>query len=358
MTPQQRFLAAMHRQPVDRVPMFDFLFQRPLFTKMIGRTPVSYNARDAMDLTVALGLDGVWIPFGAFAGWTPETLDDNVYKDEWGTTFETNASSWPIDAPIAYPLPNRAALAGYTPPDATAPGRLVEIETAVAMNRALGDAAVAILGGVGGPFSNGWMLVGYEDLSLALYDDPGFLKEVAQIAVDFAIPAATAMAKAGVDGMSVSEDLGSSCAGLLAPRHFREIFKPALGAIISHVKSLGLPVLLHSCGHIYDYIDDLIELGIDALHPLQRTAGMDIARVKAAYGDRICLVGNIDSSRTLPYGTPAEVEAEVRETITAAAPGGGYILASDHSLHDGISVANIKAMFDAGRKYGAYPATV
>lgn len=358
MSPKQRFLAALHRQPVDRVPMFDFLFQRPLFTELIGRTPASYNARDAMTLTQALGLDGVWIPFGAFAGWTPETLGENVYKDEWGTTFETNAASWPIDAPIAYPLPNREALAGYAPPDAMAAGRMTEIETAVAINRELGDRAVAILGGVGGPLTTAWMLVGYEDICLALYDDPDFLKEVVQMAVDFAIPAATRMAEAGVDGMTVSEDLGSSCAGLIAPGHFRDIFKPALGQIISHVKGLGLPVLLHSCGHIYDYIDDLIELGIDALHPMQRTAGMDLARVKAQYGDRICLVGNIDSSRTLPYGTPADVVAEVRDAIAVAAPGNGYILASDHSLHDGIPVENIQAMFGAGLKYGAYPLAI
>ncbi len=356
MTPKQRFRAAMLRQPVDRVPMFDFLFQRPLFTELIGRTPASYNARDAMALTRALGLDGVWIPFGAFAGWTPETLGENVYKDEWGTTFAVNEASWPIDAPIAYPLPDRAALAGYTPPDPLAPGRMDEIETAIAMNRALGDDEVFILGGVGGPLSAAWMLIGYEAICLALYDDPDFLTAVVQYAVDFALPAVTRMAEAGVDGMAVSEDLGSSCAGLIAPGHFRDIIKPALGAIISHIKRCGLPVLLHSCGHIYDYLDDLIELGIDALHPLQRTAGMELARVKAQYGDRICLVGNIDSSRTLPYGAPADVEAEVREAVAIAAPGGGYILASDHSLHDGIPVENIRAMCDAGRRYGRSPA--
>ena len=182
MTPRERFLAALRRQPVDRVPIYDFLFQRPLFTELIGRTPASFNARDAMDLTVKLGLDGVWIPFGAFAGWTPESLGEHVYKDEWGTTFETNASSWPIDAPIAYPLPNRAALAGYTPPDAGAEGRLTEIETAVAMNRALGENAVAVFGGVGGPLTTTWMLVGYEDICLSLYDDPAFIEEVAQLA--------------------------------------------------------------------------------------------------------------------------------------------------------------------------------
>lgn len=356
MRPKDRFLAAIHRQPVDRVPLFDFLFQRPLFTELIGRTPDAFNARDAMDLTVALGLDGVWIPYGCFSGWSPEQLAGNVYKDEWGTTFEQNAASWPIDAPIAYPLASRADLATYTPPDPWAEGRLTDIETAIAMNRALGENAVAVLGGVGGPFTTLWMLLGYETICLSLYDDPDFVAEVVQLAVDFSLAAATRMAQAGVDGFFVSEDLGSSTSGLLSPPHFRALIKPALGKIISHIKSLGLPALLHSCGCIYEYLDDVVELGIDAIHPLQRTAGMDLARVKAQYGDRVCIIGNINSSATLPYGAPAQVEEEVREAIAIAAPGNGYILASDHSLHDGIPVRNILAMFDAGRKYGVYPA--
>ncbi|MHB9130518.1 MAG: uroporphyrinogen decarboxylase family protein [Armatimonadota bacterium] len=355
MRPKDRFLAAIHRRPVDRVPMFDFLFQRPLFTEIIGRTPIAYNAKDAIDLTVALGLDGVWIPFGCFSGWSPEKLADNIYKDEWGTTFEQNDASWPIDAPIAYPLNSRDDLASYTPPDPWAEGRLVEIDTAVAMNRALGEKAVVVFGGVGGPLTTAWMLMGYENICLSLYDDPEFVEQVVQLAVDFAIAGATRMAEAGVDGFFVSEDLGSSTGGLISPAQFKAVFKPALGKIISHIKGLGLPVALHSCGCIYDFLDDAVELGIDAIHPLQRTANMDIARVKAQYGDRVCIIGNINSSATLPYGTPDEVETEVRETIDVAAPGWGYILASDHSLHDGIPVRNIQAMFDAGRKYGVYP---
>lgn len=79
---------------------------------------------------------------------------------------------------------------------------------------------------------------------------------------------------------------------------------------------------------------------------------MDLAEVKRVYGKRFCLIGNIDSSRTLPFGTPADVEAEAREAMDVAAPGGGYILASDHSLHDGIPVENIRALARVGTTYG------
>ena len=153
MRPKDRFLAALKRQPVDRVPLFDFLFQRPLFQELIGRSPDAYNARDAMDLTLALGLDGVWIPYGCFSGWSPEKITDKVYWDEWGTTFQKDDAAWPIDAPIDFPLKTRNDLRRYVPPDPMAEGRLDEILTAVAVNRALGDKAVAILGGVTGPLT-------------------------------------------------------------------------------------------------------------------------------------------------------------------------------------------------------------
>jgi uroporphyrinogen decarboxylase len=95
-----------------------------------------------------------------------------------------------------------------------------------------------------------------------------------------------------------------------------------------------------------------VQTKINSVHPLQRTAGMDLRAVKAEYGKRLCLIGNIDSTRTLPYGTPGEVAAEVRQAIDVAAPGGGFILASDHSLHDGIPLENILEMFRIGREYG------
>ena len=134
---------------------------------------------------------------------------------------------------------------------------------------------------------------------------------------------------------------------------FRDIVLPFIAELAEAIDNLGVPALLHSCGHISDYLGDLAQTRIAAIHPLQRTAGMDLRTVKAAYGDRFCLIGNVDSSRTLPYGTPEEVAAETREAIDIAAPGGGYILASDHSLHDGIPIENILTMFSTGAEYGA-----
>ena len=349
MTRRERFLTALKVRQPDRVPLFDFLFQKPMYEALIGHKPDGYNGRDAVACAQALDHDGVWLPFGGFSGFQPRYLDQHVYVDEWGTTYETSDSSWPIDAPIDYPIKSRDDLAKYRPPDPTLTGRDSQIFEARQVNT--GD--LALLGGVAGPLTTTWLLMGYENIALALYDDPGMLTECFKISNAYNQEAARRSVAAGCHGMWLSEDLGDSNAGFMNNDHFRQYLLPFIAELAEYITNLGVPVLLHSCGCISQYLDDLAQTKIASIHPLQRTAKMDLRTVKEKYGRRFCLIGNIDSSRTLPYGTPAEVAAEVREAIDIAAPGGGYVLASDHSLHDGIPVANIREMFRVGAEHGA-----
>lgn len=348
MVRKERFMAALRHEVPDRVPMFDFLFQQPMFEALIGHRPEGYNGADAVKCALALDHDGVWLPFGGFSGYQPQYLAENVYRDEWGTVYQKSASSWPIDAPIDYPLKTRADLKGYRPPDPTLPGRAEEIKIA----RDMASDDIALLGGVQGPLTTLWLLMGYEAISYALYDDPDLITELCAVSNAFFKEAARLSVGAGCIGVWVSEDLGDSTRGFFRLEHYRKYLLPPFVELVDHIDGLGVPVLLHSCGHITAYLDDLAQTKIAALHPLQRTAGMDLRDIKARYGSRFCIIGNIDSSRTLPYGTPDDVAAEVREAINIAAPGGGYILASDHSLHDGIPVENITTLFQVGAEYG------
>jgi uroporphyrinogen decarboxylase len=348
MKRNERFMAALQRQIPDRVPLFDFLFQRPLYEKLIGTKPGDYNGPDAVRCALALDHDGVWIPFGGFTGLQPNFVAENVYVDEWGTTFQKTAASWPIDPPIAYPIKERAQLRTYRPPDPTLPGRDADIRKAVAMEN--GD--LAILGGVGGPLVTAWMLLGYERICYALYDEPELVTDVFKISNEYFKEAARLSVEAGCVGIWVSDDYGDSCRGLISPAHFKKYILPYLNELVEYIDGLHVPVLLHSCGQVSAFLDDIAQTKVASIHPLQRTAGMDLAAVKEKYGDRFCIIGNIDSSRTLPYGTLAEVAAEVKEAIDIAAPRGGYVLASDHSLHDGIPIENIMEMFRVGAEYG------
>ncbi len=348
MTRKERFLTAVRGEQPDRVPMFDFLFQQPMYKTLIGHEPGVYNTKDAVACALALGHDAVWLPFGGFNGFLPEFLDENTYIDEWGTTYRRNETSWPIDAPIDHPIKTRQDLAAYKVPDATLPGRTSALEQ---FARTEHD-NLALTGGVGGPFTTCWMLMGYERICYALYDDPQMLTEVFRFVNEFNKEAARRSVEAGADAIWISDDLGDSHCGFLKLDHFREYYLPHLVELAEYIDSLGVPALLHCCGQFGDYLPDLAQTKIASIHPLQRTAGMDLRWVKEHYGRRFCIIGNVDSSRTLPFGTPEDVAAEAREAIDIAAPGGGYVLASDHSLHDGIPVENIQALSRVGREYG------
>ncbi len=103
------------------------------------------------------------------------------------------------------------------------------------------------------------------------------------------------------------------------------------------------------------FIPDLIEIGIDILHPIQvAAAGMVPAEIKAEFGDQLCFLGGVDAQHTL-QSTPEKVRAEVRQRIQEMGRGGGYILAPSHNMGDDVPLENILAFFDAASEYGVYP---
>ena len=106
---------------------------------------------------------------------------------------------------------------------------------------------------------------------------------------------------------------------------------------------------------INQILDDLVGIGINGLHPIERKSDMDIVAIRKRYGDRLCLIGNVDSTIALCSGTPEDVRGQVLELLEQVAPAGGFILASDSDLRDDMPIENIQAMFDTGRAYGKYP---
>ena len=102
----------------------------------------------------------------------------------------------------------------------------------------------------------------------------------------------------------------------------------------------------------------MVETGIDALNPIDPVAGMDLGDMKARYGDKICLMGNVDCGNLLSYGTKEEVRSAVKECIRKAGKGGGYICMSSNSIHGAVNPENYTEMVRAIREYGKYPLTL
>jgi uroporphyrinogen decarboxylase len=109
----------------------------------------------------------------------------------------------------------------------------------------------------------------------------------------------------------------------------------------------------HSCGSIKPLIPDMIEMGLDVLNPIQPgAADMDPRDLKARFGSRLSFHGSIDIQKTLPFGSPEDIRAEVRDRMAALAPGGGFIICTAHNIQTDAPLANILALFDAYRDYG------
>ncbi len=140
----------------------------------------------------------------------------------------------------------------------------------------------------------------------------------------------------------------------ISPQMWRKYLKPRLAQFCSMAHSYGALVRVHSCGSIYRIIDDLIEIGVDILNPIQPQAvNMNPYRIKEEFGNRICLHGAVDIQQLLPNGTAEQVKSEVRNLITKLGLNGGYILAGSHTLQADIPTANVVAIIDAVKEvYG------
>jgi uroporphyrinogen decarboxylase len=352
-TPRQRFLTALCSAQPDRVPIFDFLFSQSLFDHFLGQRGSEYTTENLVRVTWALGLDAVAVGLGS-RGWseTDSSLPPDRYRDEWGVIYrKVPQASWPGGAPIAHPVSNREDWHNYQVPDPESPAFLDEVHTAKRMIR---DESLAIIGIVIGPFTAAWQITGLESFFLKLHDDPQLVVQILETVTDFYIRIGERMAEVGVDCICIADDLGHNSGPFLSPLRFRQFILPHIQRMVVRFQQLGLPVLLHCDGDIRLLLDDLVSAGIQGYHPIERSANMDLAECKRRYAGRLCLVGNVDNKGLLVSGTPDQIEAQVRECLRMAAPGGGYVLASDHSLHDDIPLENVLAMFEAARRYGDY----
>ena len=129
---------------------------------------------------------------------------------------------------------------------------------------------------------------------------------------------------------------------LFSPQALRELLLPGLRRIIEPLKVAGLAVIYHSDGDVTAFGDELTGAGIDGLHPCEPVAGVDLAALRRRYGRNLVLVGGIDASQVLPFGTPAEIRAEVVRCLGAAA-GGGYILGSSAEIGPAMPLENVDA---------------
>jgi uroporphyrinogen-III decarboxylase len=196
-----------------------------------------------------------------------------------------------------------------------------------------------------------WALRGYERLLMDLVVNPELADRILEIPFRYHLAAAERLTAMGIDMLWTGDDVGMQTGMLIAPRLWRRFLKPRMAELISRVKAInpGLKVAYHTDGHVRAIIPELIEIGVDVLNPVQ-PACMDPAELAREYGDRLCFWGTIDEQRTLPFGSPAEVRAEVLKRLATVGRRGGLILGPTHHVQLDTPLENFWAMVDTIRE--------
>ena len=165
--------------------------------------------------------------------------------------------------------------------------------------------------------------------------------------------------EAGVDGIIGANDIASQKGTIISPRHYKEFILPSLKKIVNKCHNKNIPFIKHYDGNINMILDALIgEGGIDGLHSIEPTADMNIYNIKKIYGEKITLLGNLDCSHLMSFGSKDEIEKEIKRLIKYIAPGGGYIFSSSNAIHSGISTETFNFIRKKVAEYGQYPIIV
>jgi len=205
-------------------------------------------------------------------------------------------------------------------------------------------------------FEMAWRLRGMEQTMLDMAAEPELANDLLERCADFAVALAqAACARFPLDWLWTGDDVASQRALMMSPGTWREFLKPRLAALIKAVKAVRPDILIffHSDGKIDVMIEDLIEIGVDILNPVQPEC-MDPEQIKLDFGNDLSFWGTVGTQTVMPLGTPAEVKEDVRRRIETVGAGGGLLIAPSQALEPDVPWENILAFFEAVEDYGRY----
>ena len=286
------------------------------------------------------------------------------FTDEWGlervrTESDFGGHNWDK---IGTPLQDatESDIDDYPWPDPTDPARVEGLAERARHLWHETDYAIAARAVSHGLFETSWELRGMEQFMVDLIENPSFAHKLISKVLEIQIGLYSALLDAAgpyVQIVATADDYGAQNGLLFSPRIYREFIQPyrlQLNRLIRS-KAPKARILHHTCGSVYKLLPDLIATDIDVLNPVQPlAAGMDSARLKAEFGDRMAFHGAIDEQQALG-GTVDDVRSEVERRVRALAPGGGYILAPCSNFQADTPPENVLAMIAAAREFGRYP---
>jgi len=323
LTPRDRFIAALERRPPTpgRVPHFELVFY--LTMEAFGRVHPSHRSYRQWDQM--------------------EEKERALHRNDMADIYIATAERYEHSAIFIHPNPENEAETM----------RLVELIREKTADRYCimrpGDATFSVPGGDH-----------MAEFAYRLVDEPEKVKAEAEARVNAALERAERLRRhaeplggLGLDGFALCADYCFNTGPFLRPSQFAEFVTPYLTRLTKGYRDLGFYVLKHTDGNIMPIIDQLIETNPHALHSLDPQGGVDIAEVKRRYGDRVCLIGNVNCGM-LDTGTDEEVVESARYALRHGMSGGGFVFSTSNCIYTGMRLARYELMLDVWRREGNY----
>jgi uroporphyrinogen decarboxylase len=373
MTPRERFKRITSHQEADRVPIdmgsHVATIHRLTYAKLKAylHDPDLKNQDKILDRMVQnvvpdekllqrYGVDFRWIA----PNWINVTdIREDIYRDMWGIDWQ-----FMLDAYSVYDSPLKDAtiedIDRHDWPDPTSPALVAGLAERAKYLYENTDYVLVGDSIKGGILTKALQIRGYEQMFADLVDNVAFSEALMDKLLSLYKVFWTTFLKAVgpyIQMVYFTDDIGGQNAMMISPATFRSLVKPRLKELIEHIKSQAdVKFMYHTDGTVAPVIDDIIEMGVDILNPIQTSAlGMDTDMLKEMYGDRICFHGAIDVQKMLPFSTPEEVRYDVAKRIYHLARGGGYILAPCHNIGSDVPPENVETMYESAQAYGRYP---
>jgi len=325
----------INHKETDSVP-YNFAFSPPIEKALIEHFR-SDQLENALRLPIRMTAPESIKPLFA----DPAVYGDTI-RDEFDVIWSTNK----IDrgSPIGIPLKS-PSLKGYRFPDAALPERFKHIEQW--SRKQAGHFRIIWVGDL---WERATFMRGMENLLLDVALNQSFVEALLEGITEYILQTMEILFdRFQFEAIALSDDYGTQKAMLINLDDWRRLVKPCLKKIYAAAKNAGRKVFHHSCGNIVDIIADMIDVGLDILHPIQPEA-MDIYELKKRFGSDVTFCGGMPTQRILPDGTPAQVRAAVRQIKAKMSKGGGYIFEPGITVQADVPVANVLAMIDEAWK--------
>jgi hypothetical protein len=192
--------------------------------------------------------------------------------------------------------------------------------------------------------------MGFDRFAYYTRKDPQFIHFVINEYSDANIETIKRLNEAGVEIVFYYDDLAQKGRTIFSRQQFEDFLLPAYKKLYATAKKYGMLVIHHSCGYVTPFIPDLIDAGLNGLQSLEPAAGIDLAQIKNEFGSKICLIGGLDSTQTLNFGTKEEIIENVKNCIRDAGKNGGYIIGPAHNILNA-PLENVEAMVYAINKF-------